>query len=71
MKLAITGKGDTGKTTIAGMLAHYFNNDGYQVLAASADPPCVCNQTSISVSSGGDSIFRTPSDTASTRRLSK
>lgn len=37
MKLAITGKGGTGKTTIAGMLAHYFNNDGYQVLAVDAD----------------------------------
>jgi CO dehydrogenase maturation factor len=38
MKLAITGKGGTGKTTISGILAHYFNNDGYQVLAVDADP---------------------------------
>ena len=37
MKLAITGKGGTGKTTIAGMLAHCYNNDGYQVLAVDAD----------------------------------
>ncbi|MCK4646862.1 MAG: AAA family ATPase [Candidatus Aminicenantes bacterium] len=38
MKLAITGKGGTGKTTIAGLLAHYFKKDGYQVLAVDADP---------------------------------
>lgn len=38
MKLAITGKGGTGKTTIAGILTHYFNNDGYKVLAVDADP---------------------------------
>ncbi len=38
MKLAITGKGGTGKTTISGILAHYFNNDGYRVLAVDADP---------------------------------
>jgi CO dehydrogenase maturation factor len=38
MKLAITGKGGTGKTTIAGLLAHYFNDEGYRVLAVDADP---------------------------------
>lgn len=38
MKLAITGKGGTGKTTIAGLLAHFFNKGGYQVLAVDADP---------------------------------
>jgi len=38
MKLAITGKGGTGKTTIAGLLAHYFKDDGYKVLAVDADP---------------------------------
>lgn len=38
MKIAITGKGGTGKTTIAGLLAHAFNRDGYQVLAVDADP---------------------------------
>lgn len=38
MKLAVTGKGGTGKTTVAGILAHCFKNDGYQVLAIDADP---------------------------------
>lgn len=38
MKFAVTGKGGTGKTTIAGILAHYFSNNGYQVLAVDADP---------------------------------
>jgi len=38
MKFAVSGKGGTGKTTISGLLAHYFNNDGYQVLAVDADP---------------------------------
>jgi CO dehydrogenase maturation factor len=38
MKIAITGKGGTGKTTIAGVLAHCFKEDGYRVLAVDADP---------------------------------
>jgi len=38
MKLAITGKGGTGKSTIAGILTHYYKNDGYKVLAVDADP---------------------------------
>jgi len=38
MKLAISGKGGTGKSTIAGLLVHYFKNDGYRVLAVDADP---------------------------------
>jgi CO dehydrogenase maturation factor len=38
MKLAISGKGGTGKTTLAGILAQLFRNDGYEVLAVDADP---------------------------------
>ncbi|MCJ7579778.1 MAG: AAA family ATPase [Candidatus Aminicenantes bacterium] len=38
MKIAITGKGGTGKTTIAAVLSHFFKNSGYEVLAVDADP---------------------------------
>ncbi len=38
MKIAITGKGGTGKTTLSGILAQLFNNDGFTVLAVDADP---------------------------------
>lgn len=38
MKIAITGKGGTGKSTIAGILIHYFVNNGYKVLAVDSDP---------------------------------
>jgi len=38
MKLAITGKGGTGKSTIAGVMAHFFQNEGFRVLAVDADP---------------------------------
>ncbi len=38
MKIAITGKGGTGKTTIAAVLSHFFKNSGYDVLAVDGDP---------------------------------
>lgn len=38
MKIAVSGKGGTGKTTVAGLLAHWFRNDGFKVLAVDADP---------------------------------
>jgi CO dehydrogenase maturation factor len=38
VKIAVTGKGGTGKTTIAGILACYFRDAGYRVLAVDADP---------------------------------
>ena len=38
MKIAITGKGGVGKTTIAACLSKKFYNDGYSVLAIDADP---------------------------------
>ena len=42
MKLAITGKGGVGKTTLAALLAQVFANAGRQVLAVDVDPsPCL------------------------------
>jgi CO dehydrogenase maturation factor len=38
LKIAITGKGGVGKTTLAGMLARVFAGDGSRVLAIDADP---------------------------------
>lgn len=42
MKLAITGKGGVGKTTLTALLAQVYANKGRQVLAVDADPsPCL------------------------------
>jgi CO dehydrogenase maturation factor len=38
MKIAVTGKGGVGKTTLAGTMARIFAADGYRVLAVDADP---------------------------------
>lgn len=38
LKLAITGKGGVGKTTLAALLAHVFVERGQKVLAIDADP---------------------------------
>ncbi len=38
MKIAISGKGGVGKTTISGTLARLFSREGYDVLAIDADP---------------------------------
>ena len=42
MKLAITGKGGVGKTTLAALLAQAYADAGRQILAVDADPsPCL------------------------------
>jgi CO dehydrogenase maturation factor len=42
MKLAISGKGGVGKTTLAALLAQVYADEGRQVLVADADPsPCL------------------------------
>ncbi len=38
MKIAVTGKGGAGKSTVAGMLARLGNKEGKKVLAVDADP---------------------------------
>ncbi|GAB4262211.1 ATP-binding protein [Thermincola ferriacetica] len=38
MKIAVTGKGGVGKTTVSGTLARIFADDGYRVLAIDCDP---------------------------------
>lgn len=38
MKIAITGKGGVGKTTIAAALAFCFSDKGFRVIAVDADP---------------------------------
>lgn len=42
MKLAITGKGGVGKTTLTSLLAHHYAAQNFKVLAIDADPsPCL------------------------------
>lgn len=42
MKIAVTGKGGVGKTTLTSLLAFAYAERGYQVLAIDADPsPCL------------------------------
>ncbi|MGQ9720025.1 MAG: ATP-binding protein [Candidatus Jordarchaeum sp.] len=38
IKIAVVGKGGTGKTTVAGSLARLFARDGFNVFAIDADP---------------------------------
>ena len=42
MKIAVTGKGGVGKTTLTSLLAYTYADLGFQVLAIDADPsPCL------------------------------
>jgi CO dehydrogenase maturation factor len=38
MKIAVSGKGGVGKTTLSSLLARYWAGKGYRVLAVDADP---------------------------------
>jgi CO dehydrogenase maturation factor len=38
MKIAITGKGGVGKTTLSALLSHIYANEGKRVIAVDADP---------------------------------
>jgi len=38
MKIAVTGKGGVGKTTLAGAMARYLAEEGHRVMAIDADP---------------------------------
>lgn len=38
MKIAVTGKGGVGKTTLSAILSHLFSRDGKKVIAVDADP---------------------------------
>ncbi|HEV2108044.1 MAG TPA: AAA family ATPase [Thermomicrobiales bacterium] len=51
MKVAVAGKGGSGKTTIAGTLARVLANSGRRVLAIDADP-----SPNLAVSLGMDAV---------------
>ncbi len=38
MKIAVSGKGGVGKTTVSSLIARHFARNGYKVLAVDADP---------------------------------
>jgi CO dehydrogenase maturation factor len=38
MKIAVTGKGGVGKTTVSALLSHLYSSEGKKVIAVDADP---------------------------------
>ena len=66
MKLAITGKGGTGKSTIAGVMAHFFQHEGFRVLAVDADPDA---NLASAIGQIRAIAGRTPGDVGAGRRL--
>jgi CO dehydrogenase maturation factor len=49
MKLAISGKGGVGKTTLAALLAQVYADQGRDVLVADGDPsPCLARALGLS-----------------------
>jgi len=63
MKLAISGKGGVGKSTVAGTLARLYAADGHRVLAVDADP-----DANLASALGLPSSFRSQIHTISTER---
>jgi len=55
MKIAITGKGGVGKTTLSALLSHIYSKEGKKVIAVDADPDANLS-TAIGISK--DEIFK-------------
>ena len=60
MKIAISGKGGVGKTTLAALLINYYRNQGKKVLAVDADPDAnlamANGQTAVHVAAAGGNL---------------
>lgn len=45
MKIAVSGKGGVGKTTVSATLAHLYAREGRKVIAADVDPDALDSLT--------------------------